>query len=331
MGRAQGKNAPANFYIVHALLSTVAIGLARVPFSIPSPDVACLSQPGAGLILLDSPDSRAGKIRRLVSNSNSRSETLEQTPVSNPEAHGDAIAQQGLDRRSLAQLTPAWVHKGRAMGQADICAYAAAGRRFVVKDFRRRPWLVRRWWGRWILRREWERLEQLQGIAGIPRLLGWVDRDAFAMEWVEAERLPHLKDGSLLPVFFDRLAQLVGEVHARGVSHGDLRRKNVLVDHQQRPYLIDFATAFRARSSRRSQRLFEHLCQVDRLTVLKLKKHYCPESVTDEERRQLDEQPMALRVGRFLRKKVYRPLKPRHWRRRRARLREFLSGRKGDE
>lgn len=260
-----------------------------------------------------------------------RSETAEQTPVSHPETPDVTSGRQDLDRRTLTRRAPLWVHEGRALGQADVCAYEIEGRRFVVKDFRRRPWLVRRWWGRWILRREWGRLEQLQGIAGIPRLLGWVDPDAFAMEWVEAERLPHLKESSLLPVFFDRLAGLVGEVHARGVSHGDLRRKNVLVDRGQKPYLIDFATAFRVGSSRRSRRLFERLCQIDRLTVLKLKNYYCPESLTDEERQQLAHLPMALRVGRFLRKKVYRPLKPRRWRRRWARLREFLSSRQGDE
>jgi len=210
--------------------------------------------------------------------------------------------------------------------QPNVCGYEIEGRRFVVKDFRPRPWLVRRWWGRWVLRHEWARLKRLQGIAGIPRLLGWVDDEAFAMEWIAGERLPHRKQGSLEPVFFDRLAQLVEAIHARGLSHGDLRRKNILVDREQQPYLIDFATAFLVKPERRSGRLFARLCEVDRLTVLKLKAYYCPDTMSDEERRRLEAQPLALRFGRFLRKKVYRPVKPRRMRRRWAKIRRFFSG-----
>jgi len=235
-----------------------------------------------------------------------------------------------ISRDKLVEHSPKWTHRGRRFTQADVAGYEIEGRRLVVKDFRPRPCLVRRWWGRWILRREWERLERLQGLAGIPRLLGWVDEDAFAMEWIEADRLPLRKDGSLEPAYFDRLAALVEAMHARGVSHGDLRRKNVLVDAGQRPYLIDFATAALAGSGRHKGRLFERLCEVDRLTVLKLRVYYCPGSLTEVQQRQLAEQPVALRVGRFLRKKVYRPLKPRQLRRRWARWRACLFG-AGDE
>jgi len=236
------------------------------------------------------------------------------------------VCQRCPDRNFIIKGSPVWVHEGRRVVQPDVCGYEIEGRRLVVKDFRRRPWLVRRWWGRWILRREWVRLERLQGIVGIPRLLGWVDGEAFAMEWIAGERLPHLRSGSLEPAFFDRLAQLVGEMHARGVSHGDLRRKNILADREGRPYLIDFATAFLVGPSRRSQRLFRSLCEIDCLTLLKLKSHYCSDSLTDEERRCLEEQPLVLRFGRFLRKRIYRPFKPRHIRRRWEKIREFLFG-----
>jgi hypothetical protein len=223
------------------------------------------------------------------------------------------------------------MHCGRRVVQPDVCGYEVGGRRFVVKDFGPRPWLVRRWWGRWVLRREWRRLERLRDIDGVPRLLGWIDADAFAMEWLDADRLPRQKDHTLAPLFFERLERLVDAVHARGISHGDLRRKNILVDRQQRPYLIDFATAFYVGASARSRRLFDRVCEVDRLTVLKLKAYYCPDSLTDDERLCLEHQPWTLRAGRFLRKRVYRPLKPRHVRRRFARLRDWLAGRRTQE
>jgi len=235
-----------------------------------------------------------------------------------------------ITRELLANASPSWVHRGRRILQPDVSAYEIGDRRFVVKDFARRPWIVRRFWGRWILRREWDRLERLQDLDGVPRLLGWVDGDAFAMEWLDAERLPHLRENRLDPVFFERLEKLVEAMHERGISHGDLRRKNILVDADQRPYLVDFATAFRVGRRRRGRRFFERLCEIDRLTVLKLKSYYFPDSLSDEERRLLDRQPLALKIGRFLRKKVYRPLKPRRIRRSGERLREFLlGGRKG--
>jgi predicted Ser/Thr protein kinase len=210
--------------------------------------------------------------------------------------------------------------------QPDVCGYEVEGRRVVVKDFRSRPWPVRRFWGRWVLRREWRPLERLDGIAGIPRLLGWLDDEAFVMEWLDAERLPSEKVEALTPLFFERLERLVAAMHERGVTHGDLRRKNILVDRDQTPYLIDFATAYCVRPTRRSRRWFERLCEVDRLTVLKLKGYYCPDAMTDEEREHLAHQPWGLRAGRFVRKKVYRPLKPRHLRHHWDRLRAFFSG-----
>ncbi len=231
-----------------------------------------------------------------------------------------------LLRTPIQPLLPVWLHEGRSITQPNVCGYEIEGRRFVVKDFRPRPWLIRRLWGRWILRREWARLEALQGIAGIPRLLGWVDDDAFAMEWVHGERLPHRKQNWLEPVFFDRLLALVEAMHARGISHGDLRRKNILVTRDQQPYLIDFATAFQAGPTPRSRRWFAQLCEVDRLTVLKLKGYYCPDALDSDEQQRLDDQPLALRFGRFLRKRIYRPVKPRRWRQRWARWRRALFG-----
>jgi len=234
-----------------------------------------------------------------------------------------------LQRADVTALVPVWTHEGRSLGQADVCAYEIEGRRFVVKDFRPRPWLIRRGWGRWVLRREWNRLERLQGIVGIPRLLGWVDGDAFAMEWIVGERLPHSRHGVLEPPFFERLERLVAEMHARGVAHGDLRRKNVLADRDQRPYLIDFATAHLTGANFLRRRLFERICRIDRLKIIELKADYCPNALTEDERRSLEDRPLSLRLGHFARKKLYRPfIKPSRWRRRWKRLRALLFGRR---
>ena len=248
--------------------------------------------------------------------------------TSEPKALTAQPAPPTFSRELLERSRLIWLHQGRSLVQADVGAYEIEGQRIVVKDFQRRMWLVRRWWGRWILRREWMRLERLQGIAGIPRLIGWIDADAFAMEWLEAERLPAAKrDSALETVFFERLAQLVARMHEREIGHGDLRRKNILVGPGQQPCLIDFATAFRLGTSRHSRRVFERYRRIDDLKVIQLKKYYCPGSLTEEERERLEKPPLLLRVGQFARGKIYRPfLKPRRWRRRWKRLRRFFSG-----
>ena len=237
-----------------------------------------------------------------------------------------------VTRRDVDRLTPFWTHEGRSLTQANVYAYEIEGRRVAVKDFGCRPWPIRRWWGRWVLRREWNRLERLRDVAGIPQPIGWVDSDAFVMEWVDAERMPYLEENSLEPAFFDRLGELIANMHACGVAHGDLRRKNILVDGAQNPYLVDFATAFLAGPGRHRQRMFQRICRIDDLKVVKLKSDYCPDGLTDAERQLLARSdPLLLRIGHFFRNSVYRPfIKPKRWRRRWKRLRGAFSCRCGD-
>jgi serine/threonine protein kinase len=94
---------------------------------------------------------------------------------------------------------------------------------------------------RLLLARERRALEQLSGLAGVPRLL----------EGSQDELLRSYQAGVALSAtdelaldFFERLAELVREVHARGVCHNDLHKEqNVIVGADGRPSLVDFQLA----------------------------------------------------------------------------------------
>lgn len=206
------------------------------------------------------------------------------------------------------------LHRGRSIAQADLYETQWQGRRAVLKDFSARPWWVRRWWGRAIAAREVRALNALDGIAGVPQLYCVVSPCAFLMERLQADRLPRRRDGKPQPEFWGRLRALVDAMHARGAAHGDLRLKNVLIGPDGQPYLIDFATAILIRKSGLtasiSRFLFDRCVRIDRIKLARMRAYYDRESLTAEERLWLSGEPWYLKIGRLLKRRVYRLRKP---------------------
>lgn len=128
---------------------------------------------------------------------------------------------------------------------------------------------------RHLLRRESAVYERLAGIAGIPRCFGLVRGKELAIEYVRGPSLrehePQIADRD---AFFALLLETVRAMHAAGVAHGDLKRKdNIIVGPGERPYLIDFGIAVRrsATSALWNRCIFEPLVQMDRNAWVKLK------------------------------------------------------------
>ena len=74
--------------------------------------------------------------------------------------------------------------------------------------------------------------------------------------------------------FFTQLLETLDAMHAAGVAHGDLKRKdNVLVGPDERPYVIDFGVAWcvSPQSPRWRQTVFRALRQMDLNAWIKLK------------------------------------------------------------
>jgi len=223
----------------------------------------------------------------------------------------------------LEQAIVAVIRRGQSSWQPDLYEVCLNERVMVWKDMSRRPWIFRRIFGA-VLRREARALQALGGFPGAPRLLGLAGRDGFVMERLEGQRLPHLKDNDLPPAFFDALLRALRAMHAAGVAHGDLRRKNVLVEPgaPPRPRLIDFGTAIvlGPRPGPIRKALWRRARRIDLLHYAKLKEHYLPGSLTPEEKRWLAYAPWFYRLGRLYRARIHRPLK---WRNLRKTLRAW--------
>ncbi|MEQ8763799.1 MAG: hypothetical protein RL885_07725 [Planctomycetota bacterium] len=162
------------------------------------------------------------------------------------------------------------------------------GRRIVVKDYRG-TWLwVRRTIGRWAVHHEARVLHALETVQGVPRLLGVMDGDGLALEWIEGERLELALAPRLPEAFFDELEAVLMDVHAEGWAHGDLsNRRNVVLGSDGRAWIVDFGAALPMGRGPRLRRWRCALQQIDRWGLLKNKERYRPEQVTPEERRDL--------------------------------------------
>ena len=227
------------------------------------------------------------------------------------------------------------IHRGSSFAQPDVYVAECDGRRVLVKDFAARPLWFRLLIGRRVLRHEFRVLSQLAGVPGIPQVYGLVDQDAVAMEFIDCcaplrARREARDDEVPPPDFFEKLKEVLRQIHACGIGHGDIRRKNILRGPGDTPYVIDFASAVRLGGPLSAARrcLFRATRVVDRITVLKLHRSFYEDGLTADEQNCLDNPPWYLRVGRYLRRNVYRNLfKQKRWRERVARLRARWSQR----
>ena len=221
------------------------------------------------------------------------------------------------------------LHPAGSVANADIYLLEDGGSTVVLKTFRRRPWLVRLCFSRFTLAHEYAILQRLAGIPGIPAIWGRAGRDSFLMEYIQGAG-PLRNSRELTPAdypckaFFERLRDLVAAMHVRGVSHGDLRRLNIMQGPDNTPYLIDFATALSAHGPLAPLRrqIVGAVARADLFALAKLIASYYPDLLTEAERHRLENIPWHLRLGRFIRKRIYGPIiKQKHWRERWARWR----------
>ena len=179
------------------------------------------------------------------------------------------------------------IHVGKGF-QSSVYLVNWGGEEVAVKDFAATPQWFRRFVAPILIRREVRALRHLSGTPGVPRFVSRVDRLAFAMQYIEGTPLSTLHQGQIAPEVFPRIAQSIEAMHARGVAHGDIkRRSNLLLAPDGQIWIIDFAASIVARGPL-STRLMQAVARVDDKSLPRLKKAVAPELLTPEDQWKLD-------------------------------------------
>lgn len=169
----------------------------------------------------------------------------------------------------------------------------------------RRDVTAARWWARPVARRaaarEARALVKLDGIDGVPALLGWDGRELLRSYIGGApmqQARPHDR------AYYREALRLLARLHRRGIVHNDLAKEpNWLVRADGRPALVDFQIAW-TRGKRGT--LFRLLAREDVRHLLKHKRTYCPEALTTRQLAILATPAPPARVWRATGKRLYK-------------------------
>ena len=125
------------------------------------------------------------------------------------------------------------------------------------------------------LNREFRAYERLRGVDGVPACHGMLEGRFLVLDYVRGvpfrEATWQDRDG-----WFACLLDVIRNIHARGVAHGDLKTKgNLMVTEDERPCIIDFGTSFVERDGFHpiSARLYQHFRRMDLNAWVKHKYH----------------------------------------------------------
>jgi predicted Ser/Thr protein kinase len=169
--------------------------------------------------------------------------------------------------------------------QATVYRYESPVGAVVIKS-PHPSWLLG-FFGRLAIRREDRVYERLAGTPGIPRRYGLLDGRHLVLEAIagpsyraQQSRLENRER------FFARLLETLEAMHAAGVAHADLKRKdNLIVGPDEQPFLIDFGIACLDGAQQRGWQhiKFEWFRQLDLNAWIKLKYGRRPVSMSAED------------------------------------------------
>jgi RIO-like serine/threonine protein kinase len=210
-----------------------------------------------------------------------------------------------FERSSFRQYIEKVMREGEPW-KPDIFLLEKEGNQILVKDYSRKSFFFRIFVGIIAIRREALIYQKLQGIHGIAKCFGIIDRYAIALEFIPSKNGDELREEDLDASFFDRMRDVIDAVHGRGVVLCDLRNvKNILMGPKRQPYLIDFATAFQkgGRFNIFKNMVYHIFHQDDILGIAKLKRTRAKHLLSEEERSSLEKGLFGEKKAQLIRKK----------------------------
>jgi RIO-like serine/threonine protein kinase len=159
----------------------------------------------------------------------------------------------------------------------EIRRMSLDGESIIVRDISTvSPWVS--WLARRMLQREARVLAVLDGFEGVPQLLR-LECDCLSRSFLPGEPMQLAKPRD--PDYFKAAYRLLRTLHRAGVVHNDLAKEpNLLVQQNSRPAILDFQLAW---FTPRRSRLFRLLAYEDLRHLLKHKRSYCPQNLTQRQ------------------------------------------------
>jgi len=188
-----------------------------------------------------------------------------------------------LERSELNTMSMKVIRQG-SYSKPELRLYEADGEKIAVKDCSGMHPVIKFFMGRRTQNREIMIYKLLKGIRGVPEYKGSIDKDAFAVEFIDGTPLSRAIDTKLLTLALENLAKVIESIHARKVVHLDLKQKrNVLVRDDGVVAVIDFQSALALGDSVFGKLLFSRLKNRDIAGLLKFKWKYAPNLLSAKE------------------------------------------------
>ncbi len=178
----------------------------------------------------------------------------------------------------------------------------------VVTSLVRRDTRMARSWAkpiaRWLAAREARALirvaQHMPSSLRTPGLLRW-DGQVLERSWLPGQPMQVARPRN--PDYYRQALRLLRRIHAAGVAHNDLAKEpNWLVLDDGSPAVLDFQLAW---CPRRRGRLFRLLAREDLRHLLKHKRYYCPERLSNRQKSILDTPSWLTRAWMASGKKLY--------------------------
>ncbi len=183
---------------------------------------------------------------------------------------------------------------------------------FLVKTFWSNGWFSRLFFGRRGIANEWRMLCALQqaGFSCAPQPYARIGGHTIVMEFIQGKKLESRRhyasrgETPPAPEVYRSLREELDRLHQAGFIHGDFRRANVMVASQgNKVRIIDWATGMKRSDAEHF--LYGQLLGSDNYSLVKILKDGAPELVSPKEWQE-NAPGFFLRLGRFLRQRVYR-------------------------
>lgn len=191
---------------------------------------------------------------------------------------------QQLTREDLDEITVRVLREGLGT-RPEVRLISLRGELAVSKDYGRGGTWFKRLLGFYLARREVAALQRADGIPNIPRVLALSNASAIVMSYVDGVQVTAAGDSDGFDAeFFERLMTLIGQLHERGVGHGDLEKlDNIMVTPDGEPALVDFTSAIVSGASPIAALVLPEIMANDVRAVYKLKAQLAPDLLRPDE------------------------------------------------